>query len=145
GLACKGGIAMNARAALLAAAVAACGDAGPSADQACADLARARCVLRDTCSNGARIERDFGTVEVCQQREKLACLNGVGAPSTGNSPTLVETCARAMPSESCSDFFLNNLPSACIVTGKLAASAPCAFNGQCTSTFCGVARNSACG
>jgi hypothetical protein len=130
---------------LISLAVLGCGDSAPSADVACQAVAQARCNLRSTCSGGTRIARDYGDMNTCVVREKIACLNGLGAPSTGNSPSAVQSCARALPSESCSDFFLGNQPAPCIVTGKLAQGAVCAFNGQCGTTFCAIPRNVACG
>ena len=62
--------------------LAACGgDNGPSADQACADVAQARCNLRSMCTSGVGVTRNYGDMNTCIAREKVNCLDGLGAPS----------------------------------------------------------------
>jgi hypothetical protein len=122
-----------------------CGDSGPSADKACGDLAQARCVRRASCTNGTRVTRDYGDMTTCVERERLACINGLGAPKTGNTPSGVESCAAALPSVGCDDFFLNNLPSSCIAVGQTFAAGTCAFNGQCQTSLCAVVKGTTCG
>jgi hypothetical protein len=121
------------------------GDSGPTADQACSQVAQARCSLRSMCSNGTRVTQNYGDMNTCVAREKINCLNGLGAPSTGNSPSAVVTCASVLPTEACSDFFLNDQPMQCVVTGKLAMGAACGFSGQCATTFCAIPKGVACG
>ena len=77
---------------------------GPSAQQACADLAAARCKQRSTCTAvtgstgvGASLARVYGDMATCLQREELACKNGLAASQTGNSPTKVEACGKRSP------------------------------------------------
>jgi hypothetical protein len=124
----------------------ACGSSGPAtADQACGDLARVRCDKRDSCTNGSGITRTYGDKPTCLAREKLSCLNGLAAPSTGQSPAALETCVNSYPSFTCTDFLTNNPPAACVVTGPRAASAVCAFGGQCSTTYCTNNKQSACG
>jgi len=132
--------------------VAGCGSSGPSADSACMDLAMARCTQRSMCSalpgaagSGASLLRTYSDMPTCVAREALACRDGLAAPGTGNSPTKVESCVAAFATYSCQDFFDNNPPAACAVTGSLAKDAPCAFNGQCQSGYCQGTKNSACG
>ena len=126
--------------------LAACGgDNGPSADQACADVAQARCNLRSMCTSGVGVTRNYGDMNTCIAREKVNCLDGLGAPSTGNTAMAVEACARVLPTQACSDFFLNNTPPQCLVTGKIAAGGACAFSGQCATTLCLIPDNVACG
>jgi hypothetical protein len=138
-----------------AAAAAGCGGSGPSgvsASQACADLASARCNQRSMCSSlaagggpGASLVRVYGDLATCLEREALACRNGLGAPQTGNSPARVEACVAAYPTYSCQDFFDNNPPADCAVTGARPSAATCTFNGQCASGYCQGVKTSGCG
>jgi hypothetical protein len=109
------------------------------------DVARARCNLRSMCTNGAGITRLFGDMNTCLAREKVGCLNGLGAPQTGNTPAAVEACSKALPTESCTDFFLGNAEPQCLVTGQIPMGGACALNGQCATTICAVPANVACG
>jgi hypothetical protein len=120
-------------------------DGGPTADQACMALAQAECDKRDSCSNGSNITHAFGEKGVCVTRLKLQCTEALAAPGTGNSPTNASACASAFATLSCNDFFDNKLPAACAPTGARADGQPCAFNGQCTSGFCGGIHNTLCG
>src|SRR5262245_10013351 len=122
---------------VVATAAAGCGSvgSGPSAATACADIARARCDQRSMCSSapgatgpGASLLRVYGDMATCLERETLACTNGLQAPQTGNNPAKVEKCVAAFPTYSCQDFFDNNPPADCLVTGARAAGAVCTFN-----------------
>ena len=120
-------------------------DSGSSGSQACSDYGQAECAKRSSCSNGANVTRDFGTLETCVARETLACAIGLAAPDTGNTPELVETCAESFAALSCDDFWVSNLPPACIPSGEKPDGAPCAFNAQCSTTYCNNAKISTCG
>jgi len=129
-----------------------CGSSGTSVDKACMDVAAARCTQRSMCSAvggataaGASLVRTYGDMATCTAREALACRNGLAAHGTGNSADQVETCVAAFSTYSCQDFFDNNPPAACVVTGALAAGGACAFNGQCKSGYCQGTKNSMCG
>src|SRR5262249_53914780 len=50
-----------------------------------------------------------------------------------------------LPTQACSDFFLNNTLPQCLVTGKIAVGGACAFSGQCATTLCLIPDNVACG
>ena len=118
---------------------------GPTIQQACSDVAQAECTKRMSCSGSDSITRAFGTMENCIAREVLSCTNGLAAPQTGNSPTLVEQCVAAFATYSCSDFFNNNPPAPCAATGPRATGAVCAFNGQCASGYCAGIKGASCG
>jgi hypothetical protein len=125
---------------------------GPSVDQACGDIAQARCNLRTECSLpdgesglGFNLLENYGDMTTCLAREKLACQNGLSAPHTGQSASAVEMCVVAFASYTCTDFFNNLPPTECTPTGALATGATCAFNAQCSSGFCNGTKNSACG
>jgi hypothetical protein len=138
-------------------AVAACSssssnNSGVSIQQACSDVAQARCNQRSECSlpqgttgTGFNVLENYGDMTTCLAREALACQNGLSAPQTGNSPATVEKCVVAFSSYTCADFFDNQPPSACTPTGPLATGATCTFNGQCASGFCNGRKDSACG
>jgi len=129
-----------------------CGSSGPNASSACDALAAARCTQRSMCSAlpgatdpGASLVRMYGDMATCKSREALACDNGLAARGTGNTASKVESCVAAFSTYSCQDFFDNNPPAACTVTGTLANASPCAFNGQCQSGYCQGTKNSMCG
>jgi hypothetical protein len=127
--------------------LAGCGSTSPgtSIAKACADLAAARCNKRSVCSGAIDITRVYGSMDVCLARETLSCTIGLNAPSTGNTPDLVEKCVAAFPNFTCADFFNNNPPADCIVSGPKAANAACAFGGQCASSYCNNNKTSNCG
>jgi hypothetical protein len=82
----------------------------------------------------------------CVARETTACENGASAPSTGVTADSINACATARASESCDDYYNNNPPMAChSQAGTLADGQPCEFNAQCSSAFCQIAKNAACG
>jgi hypothetical protein len=129
-------------------AAATCGDVTPvtvSAVKACMDLAQALCTKRASCTNGAGITRANGDMSTCVSREELMCTTALAAPDSGNSPTLVEKCVADYATYSCTDFLNGNPPADCVPAGKRAANAPCTFNGQCASAFCGRSKNANCG
>jgi hypothetical protein len=122
--------------------LAGCGSA--TAEQACTDLANTRCNMRMMCGPGT-LQRIYGDMTTCLAREKLGCLNALAAPSTGNSPSATESCVAAYGSLGCADFLAGNPPSACVYSGSIATGAACAFNGQCSTTYCTNNTTAACG
>jgi hypothetical protein len=121
------------------------GGSGPAATKACDDEAAAVCTLRNTCSPNYDVQRVYGTEAACQSRTAQTCVNSLDAMGQGNTPTKVEACATAYPTEMCSDFFDDN-PTACPqVMGTLAMGAACGAPGQCTSGFCDVTEYAVCG
>jgi hypothetical protein len=127
-----------------------CGANSVSPAKACADVATARCNKRASCTSagnasGAGIVREFGDLTTCITRETLACMDGLAAKSTGNSPAEVEQCVPTYASLSCADFLAGNIQAPCVATGTLADGTACAFAGQCKSTYCINASHSACG
>ncbi len=117
----------------------------PSADDACTQVAAARCARSAACDLDS-IRVRFGDVATCQAEQKAECLNSLSATSTAANPSAMIACANALPSVACSDYNENFLPATCQApVGKLAAGAVCAFNGQCRSQFCGIGKNANCG
>jgi hypothetical protein len=122
------------------------GAAGPTPDQACGDVVKARCQRRDACTGGFESELRYGSESACEAREKIACLAGLAAPGTSGTSGSVETCAAAIPGESCDDFLANNPPSACTpAPGSVANGGACAFPAECQSTYCAIAKGATCG
>lgn len=119
---------------------------GITADQACADLAHARCTALETCST-LRIATQYGDEATCEARNKANCVASLAAPSTGAAPATSEACAMAYTGWSCPDLLDGtNIPGACQQPkGSLAAGSACAFPGQCQSGFCAIAPDAACG
>jgi hypothetical protein len=123
---------------------------GPTAEQVCADLAKARCDKRVSCSNaidptGINLKRNFKDATECRAREALACVNGLAAPSTGNNPDAVEKCVAAYVSYSCADFLDNEPPTECMPKGTRTMGQPCSFNAQCDSAYCSGNKTATCG
>jgi hypothetical protein len=88
----------------------------------------------------------YGSETVCEMRSEANCVVALGAKSTGQTPTTVETCVQAYPSYQCSDFLDNNPPTACKPpAGMVANGSACAFNAQCMSTFCATGPFETCG
>lgn len=118
---------------------------GISADQACGDNAHYHCLELQACS-GELLVTDYGDEGTCETRLKLACLNSLAAPSTGNTPERTEACAQAYRSEPCTDYLDDNPPAACIeATGSIANGSGCAMPGQCQTGFCAIAPGAMCG
>jgi hypothetical protein len=120
-------------------------DGGLTADQACAMLAQAECGKRDSCSNGTSITRVYGEMSVCLTRSALQCTARLAAPNTGANAQAVSKCAADYATLSCNDFFDGKLPADCTPSGPGANGAPCAFNGQCATAYCGGTMNALCG
>lgn len=124
------------------------GDSSPgtSADQACGDLASARCAEIDKCGNGHGVTVKYGDTATCTSRLKNQCLTNLGAPSTGASPTTVEACAQAIPGEDCPTFLGNDAPDPCVPpAGTVAIGGACGVSAQCASTYCLVPVGASCG
>jgi hypothetical protein len=117
----------------------------PSADQACADVATARCQKMQEC-NPQGLLNTYGDLSSCESRQSANCVMNLAAPQTANTPAHTESCAQATPSQSCSDFALGNVPSACTPpAGPRDAGSPCSVSAQCATAYCLISRTSACG
>jgi hypothetical protein len=122
------------------------GGGSTSATKACADEAAAVCALRDTCLPNFEIERNYGTIALCQSRTAQSCVNSLDAKGQANTPANVEKCATAYPTEACADFFDSNTIAACVPpAGSLATGSACGASGQCASTWCAVTSTTVCG
>ena len=118
--------------------------AAVGADQACTDLAIADCTKLDQCVlNGTTVR--YGGASTCRGRQKQICLLRLGATGTGNSPTDVEQCVGQVPSATCGDFDLGNIPECEAKVGGGGTGAACAFAGQCESSNCAIVNGTNCG
>ena len=116
-----------------------------TADQACADVASARCDILLRCNPLAMSER-YGDPATCLARSKMACTLGITASGTAGTPAFEENCAKALPGQACADHRAGFLPSACIpAPGPRANAALCSVNGQCQSGFCWFGKAQPCG
>jgi hypothetical protein len=131
-------------------ALAGCGGSGTSVNQACTDIATARCNKLASCTNvgnstGAGIVVQYGDLATCISRETMGCVNNLGAPHQGNNPDLSEMCKATVMTASCADFLSGNLSGPCQPMGSIAAGASCALPGQCATGYCNGAKHAACG
>ncbi len=124
------------------------GDAptGVSAQQACADIAMARCNKVQTCAP-ANIAGTYGSMAQCVTSFSTECMNALMAPWTGQTATNVEACAQAIPAWACGSYQdgLSPPPPCAQVMGHAPTGNPCAFSGQCQTGFCAMAPNAQCG
>jgi hypothetical protein len=119
--------------------------AGPGADAACTDYAKARCDKFAACEVLA-VPFRYGDSATCLVREKLGCMNSLAASPTGATPDSVEACLAVYATFSCADYMNNNPPAVCqSQKGALANGSACAFNAQCQSSFCAMSKGTACG
>ena len=120
-------------------------DAGPTADQACTDVAKARCAKFSSCE-AIGLSLRFADEASCETREKAACTSSLAAAGTGATPSGVEACVAAFPGWACADWGNGVAPDACKpATGSLTSGASCLFSGQCQSAWCSVPKGAACG
>lgn len=115
-----------------------------SAEEACRDLAAARCHHHAACS-AAHLTAAFGDEPSCRayvlgRCAALADLEGVdlGAPE-------IAACAEAYPEHPCDALVLDALPEACRFAGDRINGAGCATGAQCQSSFCDAPDEGQCG
>jgi hypothetical protein len=116
-----------------------------SAEQACTDLATARCGRISVCSPDA-LTTSYGDLATCEARESAACLGRLALAGTSATPSFTEGCALAIPFVSCRAFFANAPPLACIAPpGRFADGHACSDDAQCTNGTCNRASDALCG
>ena len=121
------------------------GGSNVTAEQACADVAAARCQKLQSC-NPQGIINTYGDLATCQARQSETCITNLGAPQTANTPARTEECAQALPATSCPDFQLGNTPAPCQPpAGPRDAGSPCSVSGQCATAFCLIEKTASCG
>src|SRR5450432_2705073 len=74
-----------------------------TADQACTDVANARCERLMACSPADLAER-WPDLATCEARDKLACIEGQAAPKTAANPSRTELCASELSASECPAF-----------------------------------------
>jgi hypothetical protein len=113
--------------------------------KSCNDLAAARCAKLMSCSS-FDFQRRYASMTECQTRHSQSCVNSFAAPQNSNSDTRTEACAADLANQNCTDFLANVTSTACLPNmGPRANGQPCAFSGQCTSTYCAVPEGADCG
>jgi hypothetical protein len=124
------------------------GDGGvaPTAMQACADSAKARCTRSDMCTNGITNKNKYGDEATCESRLTAQCVKNLDAPGTGASASTVESCAQTLPTEMCAAFLGNDPADTCKPpAGTVANGGACGLSAQCVSTYCAVPAHTGCG
>ncbi len=113
--------------------------------QACADVAQARCQKLQQC-NPQGLLNTYGDLASCASTQASTCVSNLSAPGTANTPEHTEGCAQATPSQSCDDYALGTLPTACQPpAGPRDAGSVCAVSGQCATANCLIQKTSVCG
>jgi hypothetical protein len=154
----KGALSMRATIGLnaLVFSLVACSSPAPSisSSQACTDSVKASCQKRDACSNGAGATPNgsfanvllYGSESDCESRTTQNCMSALTAPGAGQSTSNIESCVATYANYACTDFRDGNPSGACIPpAGGLGTGAACAFNTQCSSTFCHLTQFMVCG
>ncbi len=121
------------------------GSDGGAGAMACADQAHAICTLRNTCSS-FDTSLTYVSEASCESRTTATCVANLGATGTAATPSTIEACAAAYPSETCSNFFESNPVTACVPpagTGKTGDA--CGASAQCASSFCAISEYQVCG
>lgn len=119
---------------------------GSVADEACADWATHYCNRLEACAP-LSMQIGYGELAACIERSKPVCLSALKAQGTGQTPSSVESCARAYETDACEEVVVAKPPSACTVPGSLPIGAPCGDDSQCAGPngYCRVASDETCG
>jgi hypothetical protein len=116
-----------------------------SATQACADVAKARCQMAQECDPQGLLNT-YGALATCESTQASTCERNLAAPDTANTPSHTEGCAQAIPGESCDDYQLGNVPTACQPpAGPRDAGSDCSVSGQCATAYCLIPKTATCG
>jgi hypothetical protein len=119
------------------------GEGPVTADQACADYADRFCELEQQCEPGW-LKYIWGNVATCRERQRVGCPEAFELNGTMDTPSRLESCAKAMRTQSCDDF-LRPWPDVCRQPlGTLPDGMACGGRSQCRGGSCkqGIA---ACG
>jgi len=113
-------------------------------DEACLKLAAAQCDKLATCEHDG-VANEYGDEPACESRLRDACKAQFEASHSGARASAVETCADALHDATCSDFEAGIVDECQPQPGTLADGQPCALSPQCSSGFCALLVNGACG
>jgi hypothetical protein len=117
-----------------------------TADQACNDLAVARCGKINSCGGGFGVAAKYGDEATCESRLKSQCVLGLGATGTGATAASREACATSIAAEDCPTFEGTDAPDPCVPpVGTLANGTACGVSAQCQSTYCAIDVGVSCG
>jgi hypothetical protein len=117
---------------------------GPTAHDACAQLATAQCDKLDACITNGTSQR-YTDKATCVARLMASCTTSLAAADTANNPDNVIACATAVPTASCDDYIGNDVVACAPLMGKRALGSPCAYPAQCQSAVCAIAKGTNCG
>lgn len=110
----------------------------------CTRLAEETCARVEACAPFLA-QTSLGKGAACVQQLSAHCLTTVGLGGSRRTPEVIGACADSIKASSCAAF-LTAFPDNCeLPKGTLAADEPCAFDEQCTSTFCAREPDTACG
>lgn len=114
------------------------GSSGPTADEACTQLAAALCDKIAACAPSF-ITLGYGDATTCKARQLIECKANLSAPSTSATPADTAACANVAKSAACSALLDNTFPTECLPkAGQLDDGKPCGNDAQCKSGFCGL-------
>jgi len=125
-----------------------CGGSGSSSntsgslDQACSDLANARCQKFNSCSSFL-LKVFYGNIATCEARKELLYSAGLSAKGVTVTPSQLEACVLATSAQSCSDGWAHK--DACHLTGSLPDGSACGAGIQCQSGYCKIPWGKTCG
>ena len=120
------------------------GDASVDKDKLATELAKAICDREKACNDFA-FKTAWADHATCVARHKLALLDRLGAPGTGDTATAFGLCAAAYPSFGCDKIAGNQVPGDCRPDGTVAKDAACVWHTQCVTGFCARASDDTCG
>ncbi len=121
------------------------GGGSVSAAQAATDVATALCARIEACGP-LLIRIAYGDTATCTSRTSGLFADTLAASGTGWTPSVAETCAKAIPAASCDDTLGHNLPSVCHApAGQGALGGTCGDNSQCMSSYCNLGPGGKCG
>jgi hypothetical protein len=123
------------------------GGAGTPAQKACDDNAVAYCTQLQMCAPFLMtIEYGSDDLMTCEAEVVPGCLDALAAPGSGWTGDALEACVSARTALTCSAFLYGKpQPSACRITGQIATSEACLYDGQCGTGYCRVPTGASCG
>jgi hypothetical protein len=114
---------------------------GGTAASAC-DTFTAYCAKINQCAP-ALVKISYGTVDECNARFKLSCVDATGAPGSGLTAATISACSTALSGAACTDVIYRKV-TACNIAGTRANGMACGTDSQCTTGYCAQS-NQACG
>jgi len=114
---------------------------GGNASAAC-DTFTAYCQKLNACAP-AFVKIGYGTVDECNARFKLSCVDSTKAPDSGLTASTISACSAALSGAACTDVIYRKV-TACNITGGRSNGMACGADSQCTTGYCAQS-DGACG